>query len=355
VKRLIVCADGTWNEPSTKDGGKACPTNVVRLAQTIAPSAAGVAQVVYYHDGVGTHPGVDRWLGGVFGIGLDRIVCDIYRFLVQNFESGDELYLFGFSRGAFTARSVAGMIRKCGILKKRQVDEVADAFDFYRRADVKPADPPAVEWRRTRSRTTRIKCIGVWDTVGSLGIPVTFLRWIAAKRFAFHDVDLSSSVDNAFHALAIDEQRKAFLPTIWNVQPPDPAFPQRVEQVWFAGVHSDVGGGYTETDLSDITLKWMIDRASSCGLVIDTTIADGLVGDPCGPLHDSMTSYYKLLGDGTRHIDDPAPAGTYPATLEVVSPAALARYDAWCANRGPRYSPWPLVDYLMRTGLRRIC
>src|ERR1043166_4053154 len=269
VKRLVVCADGTWNEPSTKEGGKPCPTNVVRLAQAVAPSANGIAQVGYYHDGVGTHPGVDRWLGGLFGIGLDRIICDIYRFLVQNFEPGDELYLFGFSRGAFTARSAAGMIRKCGILTKRQVDDVADAFDFYRRADVKPADPEAEAWRKARSRETRIMCIGVWDTVGALGIPVTFLRWIAARRFSFHDVDLSTYVDNAFHALAIDEQRRPFLPTIWNVQPPDPVFPQRVEQVWFPGVHSDIGGGYSSTDLSDITLRWMIDRASSCGLVID--------------------------------------------------------------------------------------
>lgn len=356
MKRLVVCADGTWNEPGEKANGQPCPTNVVKLAQAVCPSYQGVVQVVYYHEGVGTHPGIDRILGGVMGVGLSRNIRDIYRFLVQNFEPGDELYLFGFSRGAFTARSLAGMIRKCGVLRKGRIDEVDDAFAFYRRSDVKPADAEAVAWRTARSNVTRVKCIGVWDTVGALGIPVTFLRAFAAKRYSFHDVALSTYVDNAFHALAIDEQRKPFLPTLWDVQTPDPAHPQRVEQAWFPGVHSDVGGGYSESGLSDAALKWMMDRAASCGLGFEPAIVGSVAGNPCDTLHDSMTAWYRLLGNGVRHIDDPTTQPiAYPARMEVVGKTALERYDVGCRRGAVRYSPWPLVDYFQRTGLRPIC
>ena len=355
MKRIVVCADGTWNRPSATTNGVPCPTNVVRIAQGLAPSdTTGVTQVVFYHDGVGTHPGVDRILGGMFGIGLDRIICDIYRFLVHNFEPGDELFFFGFSRGAFTVRSLAGMIRKCGVLKKHKVDQVASAFDFYR-SEVKPADPAAAAWRAERSNETRITCIAVWDTVGALGIPLTPLRYFARRKYQFHDVSLSTTVDNAFHALAIDERREPFLPAVWQVQSPDPLHPQTVRQVWFAGVHSDIGGGYANSDLSDITLCWMIQQTQGCGLAFEPAITAGVTGDPCGPLHDSMTWYYRILGNGTRVIDDPTPVPTpleaYPVSFEELHLSVLVRFDAAGAGSQP-YDPQPLADYFNRVSSR---
>ena len=351
MKRIVICADGTWNKPSATTNGVACPTNVVRIAQAVAPSdPIGVTQVVFYHDGVGTHPGVDRILGGMFGIGLDRIICDIYRFLVHNFEPGDELFFFGFSRGAFTVRSVAGMIRKCGILRKHKVDQVADAFDFYRN-DVKPAEQRAVDWRAERSNETRITCIAVWDTVGALGIPFTLFRLFAQRKYQFHDVSLSTTVDNAFHALAIDERRKPFLPTIWQIQSPDPLHPQTVRQIWFAGVHSDIGGGYASSDLSDIALAWMIRQAQTCRLAFDPETTAGVIGNPCGEIHDSMTSYYKILGNGIRGIEDPTPVPTppaaFPVSFEELDASVLTRFDAMQTMPQP-YEPRPLVDYFAR-------
>lgn len=344
MKRLVICADGTWNNPGQTDDGTPCPTNVVRLAQAVAPTGAdGVVQVVCYHDGVGTHPGVDRILGGMFGVGLDRNICDLYRFVAQNFEPGDELYLFGFSRGAFTARSLAGMIRKCGVLPKDRIDNVGHAYDFYR-DDTKPGSPDADAWRfEHRSVLTRIRCIGVWDTVGALGIPLSPLKFVAQRKYAFHDVELSSWVDNAFHALAIDERRQPFLPSIWKVQQPSPGQPpQNVKQVWFAGVHSDVGGGYSRADLSDIALDWMIEQAAGCGLGFLSDVRQGLSRNPLAEPHDSMTFYYRVLGDGSRSIGLPTETpAAYPATFEEVAPSARERWDA--PNLG--YRPTPLVKY----------
>ena len=351
MKRLVVCADGTWNSPSAMQGGKPCPTNVVRLAQAVAPTAAdGVIQVVYYHDGVGTHPGLDRILGGMFGLGLDRNIWDLYRFLVQNFEAGDEIYLFGFSRGAFTVRSLAGMVRKCGVLRKNRVDEVMKAYEFYR-SDHLPASDEAKAFRMQKSVETRIRCIGVWDTVGSLGIPATPLRYFSERKYRFHDVQLSSWVDNAFHALAIDERRVPFRPAIWEAQQPSEGQPpQTIKQVWFAGVHSDVGGGYTSTGLSDLTLEWMIREAAGCGLGFLTEILAGLSGDPLGEIHDSMTLGYRLLGDGARRIRQPTgSAVTYPTGFERLDPSVEVRF----ADAVLGYRPRSLVDYFERAKLAR--
>ena len=345
MKRVILCADGTWNRPNERQGGKPCPTNVVRIAQAIKPTDwNGTSQVIYYHDGVGTHPGIDRVLGGMFGLGLDRNICDLYRFLVQNLQPGDEVFLFGFSRGAFTVRSLAGMIRKCGILHKEKLDQVEDAFRYYRNG-VHPADDAAVAWRAARSWETRIKCVGVFDTVGALGIPDGPLHFLSRRRYAFHDVQLSTFIDNAFHALATDEQRAPFRPTIWDAQAPAPHFPQRVEQVWFLGVHSDVGGGYADSQLSDIALGWMMNRAASCGLEF---LWSPPTGDLCGALHDSMTWYYRVLGDGARRIGDPTPTPvTYPATCERLDQSVTERFNDGCPKTQP-YQPKNLADYLRR-------
>jgi len=271
-KHLIVCCDGTWNTPEQSENGQICPTNVVKMASALTPLARdGTPQIVFYHDGVGTSSGFDlsHWIGGAFGAGLSKIILDAYRFLVDNYSDGDELYFFGFSRGAYTVRSLAGLVRNCGLLKKIHAEKIPDAYGLYRRED-RPAEPDGEEARTFReqfSREVTIKCIGVWDTVGALGIPDHVLRHLTEQRWQFHDVKLSRIVEHAYHALAIDERREDFRPTLWEQQPD--AGNQTLEQVWFAGVHCNVGGGYEESGLSDLAFLWMKAQAETCGLTFD--------------------------------------------------------------------------------------
>jgi uncharacterized protein (DUF2235 family) len=243
-RRLIACCDGTWNKPDSYGGS----TNVIRLARVIKPrSADGISQVVYYHSGVGTGNFVDHLVGGGTGLGLSANVRSTYAFFVDNYQDGDEIFLFGFSRGAYTARSAAGMMGHVGIVRKRDMHNFDPLWDYYRL--------PLEERRRHEQsflanfpdRVPRekiiIRCIGVWDTVGSLGIPDSRF---CQKAYSFHDTELGPGVEYAYHALAIDEQRGPFQPAIWR-RNAEPRVEQIVEQVWFAGVHSNVGGGILNT------------------------------------------------------------------------------------------------------------
>jgi hypothetical protein len=304
-----MCCDGTWNFADQKS-----PTNVTKVALAIAATdrTDGREQRVFYHSGVGTKRW-ERLRGGAFGAGLSRNVIDTYRFIVQNYEPGDELFFFGFSRGAFTARSAVGLVRNAGVLRPDHADRIGEAYALYRSRTKQnnPRGREAVLFRRSYSYEPKIHFIGVWDTVGSLGIPVgnsLFVRWIN-KRWAFHDTDLSTTVNNAFQALAIDEQRRPFKPAVWNVQASAPAT-QRIEQVWFSGVHCNIGGGYDDHSLSDLPLLWMVSRAKECGLQFSPTAFErGKPADKCddllkvetwvdpqplGKIEDSRTGFYKL-------------------------------------------------------------
>ena len=335
-KRLVMCCDGTWNTPDQESGGRPCPTNVTRTALAVAPQdAKGIEQRVFYHKGVGT----SRWerlRGGAFGFGLSRDVRDTYRFIVQHFEPGDELFFFGFSRGAFTARSTAGFVRNAGVLRRDEIDRVDQAYELYRsRSSAShPRGTEAQLFRQSFSHETRIRFIGVWDTVGALGIPLSGLRWanVVNRRWQFHDTDLSTSVDSAFQALAIDEKRPPFKPTIWQQQPD--AGDQRLEQVWFAGVHSDVGGGYPDGELAEIALWWMTEKARSCGLAF----TDGPTArDPAwteGRVHESDQSFFRLLKPYTR------PIGAVDPTHEYAASTAVERHKAG------GYAPPGLTAYL---------
>jgi uncharacterized protein (DUF2235 family) len=350
VKRLVMCCDGTWNTPDEVKDGLPCPTNVVKLALAVGDQGAdGVDQRVFYHPGVGTKRS-ERIRGGAFGYGLSRNVRETYRFLVESYEPGDELFFFGFSRGAFTARSVAGLVRNSGILKRRHVDRLDQAYALYRSRTAHPRGVEATLFRRSWSWESRIRFIGVWDTVGALGIPLQGpLARLVNRRWAFHDTQLSSHVDNAFQALAIDEQRQPFVATLW--QPSDaPALNQRVEQVWFAGVHSDVGGGYSDAALADVPLLWMAGRARDCGLGFEDDAFDdavtsrrGAAGediavrpDPLGALHDSRKGYYRLVPPLHRQLGVTDPAQEYAAASAVLrtekdegyAPANLGAYLA---------------------------
>ena len=357
MKRLILCCDGTWNTADQEDNGVPCPTNVVRISCRIAKSDAGIPQIIYYDQGVGSGNALDRLSGGAFGQGLEGNIHDAYRFLIANYEPGDELYLFGFSRGAFTARSIAGMVRKCGVLGREFVQHYRDAIALYR-SQHRPTDAAAVKFRKDCSvrgvEDIKIRLIGVWDTVGALGIPLRGLRWLTRGKHQFHDTELSGVVEHAYHALAIDERRAPFEPTLWMYKP-KPG--QTIEQKWFCGVHSDVGGGYPERGLSDITLDWMIGKAQVAGLKFDSASmqAHALAPDPRAVLHNSKTGPYRLTAGSDRAIgwtikkpdasDDAASSGD---PTQTVHDSVLTRWD-----HDASYRPKALRDYFQRIGDRR--
>jgi len=270
AKRIVICSDGTWNIPDQMDHGEVRPSNVAKIALSVSPQGAdGMPQKVFYDKGVGTE-WYDKIRGGISGVGISQKIKEAYQYLIDCYEDGDEVFLFGFSRGAYTVRSTVGLIRNCGLLKRENARKIDEAYDLYRRRDdkSKPSSVEAELFRRTYSHDIRIKFIGVWDTVGALGIPVQKLDFLNhLLNVEFHDVNLSSYVDNAFQALAIDERREAFKPSIWERKDPD--VKQRLEQVWFSGVHSNVGGGYENSELSDITFEWMREKARSCLLGLD--------------------------------------------------------------------------------------
>ncbi len=291
MKRLIVCCDGTWQNLE-----KDYPTNVVKLAQAILPTAGNkgdTVQILFYDEGVGTGAytdtekndpfgklinSADSFFGGAFGWGLNKNIKEAYRFLCFNYEPGDEIYLFGFSRGSYTVRSLAGFIYCSGLLKRQHLRQVPRAFDIYRSKEIAPRDLEADNFRdqyghHVIGNHVPIKVLGCWDTVGSLGIP-DLLPWLPLdqwlnKRYKFHDTVLSRIIENAFHAVAIDEPRKTFdfTPMDSSTNAPD----QVLKQVWFPGDHGSVGGGLAETrGLSDGALQWMIDEVKQLGLEFDT-------------------------------------------------------------------------------------
>jgi uncharacterized protein (DUF2235 family) len=303
MKRLVVCADGTWNTPAQEGAEGRTSTNVLKLMRAVRPVASGdVQQIVFYDKGVGTGGTLDRFLGGAFGVGLSENVLDCYRFLANNHVAGDEIYLFGFSRGAFTVRSLGGLIGALGLVDKLHLGALRYGWDYYRL-------PPEERAGRTdlleplgeRRTGIPIACIGVWDTVGSLGVPVGLLKNLWGRRHAFHDTRLGADVRTALHAVSIDERRKPFEPTLWTGRPaPD----QTVEQVWFAGVHSNVGGGYPDAGLSDVALEWMLGRvAAHTGLESDPAYtARHVAPQPTATLYESFTRWYRLLGPHVREI-----------------------------------------------------
>lgn len=354
MKRLVICCDGTWNRADqVRKDGKPCVTNVIKIAVRVAKRDGDTLQVIYYDQGVGTGNVLDKFSGGALGKGIEDNIHDAYRFLVGNYEPGDEIYIFGFSRGAFTARSIGGMIRKCGILKRERADQYHGALTLYH-SNATADSEIAVRFRREHSlvpnESIPIKFVGVWDTVGALGIPVRGLAALQKGKYEFHDTELSSTVQFAYHALAIDERRGPFRPTLWDYKP-KPG--QTVEQVWFAGVHSDVGGGYEDAGLSDIALQWMLDKAQATGLKLDAAAmaARELSPNPLmTPPNESRTGVYRATFPFDRPVGLPSPnsKNAGPNGLDPtqsVHPSVLQRWDG-----DDKYRPAKLREYLQRIG-----
>jgi uncharacterized protein (DUF2235 family) len=303
MKRLIICCDGTWQTLETE-----CPTNVSKIAQSINSSDRnGISQVVYYDEGIGTFDDFDKLTGGAFGWGIDRKIKNIYAFLSLNYSVGDEIYLFGFSRGAYTVRSLAGMIYNVGLLKRLSVRDINKAYEFYRdrHPETAPSTPRAIELRSNlNSEQVDIKVLGCWDTVGSLGVPDTipflpFDNWINEK-YRFHDEELNKKINHAFHAVAIDELRRVF-----DVTPmqPAPNQPDQVKQIWFPGGHGAVGGGTeAEAGLSDAALKWMIEEVQLVSqLEFDQEYIVSLQSDYTTPFNNDP-GFFGKFGQKEREI-----------------------------------------------------
>lgn len=378
-RKLIVCCDGTWNKPYEVDG----PTNVVKMVRAIRPiDDKGVAQIIFYHPGVGTGNPLDSFMGGTMGFGLSANVQSAYDFLASNFVDGDLIFLFGFSRGAFTARSLAGLIGYIGLMEKRDMDLFPRVYDIYRSVDYRhvlstgdkeqmdaalhklfPKDVAEKTLDRLidallRARPTPIFFIGVWDTVGALGIPLTPLNWIGQKNFQFHDTDLSDKVRYAYHALAIDEARGNFKPTLWTRpagRGSDPAKrPQTLEQVWFAGVHSNVGGGYPNSGLSDIAFLWMVAKAAAAAqsenpdspIAFEEQYLKEKIDQTMGLLVDSRKTFWKLVEKYTRPIMAAPPPEK--ETCEFIHYSAHARFDA-TGNKA--FAPFPYQPDNLKTAL----
>jgi len=306
-KRIIVCSDGTWNRPGIKDGDKEVESNVQIIFHCIPKTDAnGIRQTKAYDSGVGSSAFSfkDKIFGGMAGAGIDKNIKDLYTFILMNYEKGDQIFLFGFSRGAYTVRSLAGFIRNCGILKKQNLQLIDRAYELYRDRNeyTFPDSDLMVSFKHDYcvEELTRIRFLGVWDTVGGLGIPLPWYKIYNRERYKFHDVKLSSSIDFAYHALAIDERRKLFEPTLWELSDnvvSGKETNQKMEQRWFAGVHCNVGGGYVDRGLSDLALQWLIDKAMEAGLSFDKDCENykTILGKDDGILRNSRTLMYRLF------------------------------------------------------------
>ena len=294
MKQLIVCCDGTWQKITSP-----YPTNVVKITQAIADHPDNL---IFYGEGIGTGNLVDRIAGGLFGYGIDKNIQDAYRFLCLNYSPGDRIYLFGFSRGAYTVRSLVGLIRSVGMLPRAGIRQIPQAYKAYQQAKGKYVGkgeltrestkvrelPDVVNFRAQMAakygtnyqEAIEITVLACWDTVGALGIPriawiPSFIDRLFSQKYQFHNTKLSSTVKFAFHAVAIDEHRQAFLPTQMK-----PAQPGQLTEVWFAGGHGSVGGGTpANSPLSNVALLWIITAVEqlNLGLTFDLNkIEDGV-------------------------------------------------------------------------------
>jgi len=334
VKRIVLLLDGTWNNI---DVG-AYDTNIVRMRELISKhlvrtshtgahhddgnkkvqgyTASGKEHIIYYERGVGTGA-FDRFRGGAFGEGLSRNIRHAYKFLSFWYEPADEVFIYGFSRGAYTARSLVGYLGAAGLLRRDSCNEEMEAlaWRYYRSAT---NDRMPAVWSRLTDYVHdrdkfRIKLLGVFDTVGALGIPAGGIaRQFNRDEYGFHDVELSSITDVNLHAVAIDEHRWPFEAALWR-QPPFKKYDTKVEQVWFSGAHSDVGGGYIVEETrdpgiayaDDITLDWMIRRTKHfySDFPLDTDrSAEEIARQETAALHNSRRNVYRVWPFALRSI-----------------------------------------------------
>ncbi len=375
-KRLSLFFDGTWNKAETN-------TNVWRLYLMLEKGERdGVPQESFYDEGVGTH-WWDRATGGAFGAGLHHNVRLGYRWLMEHYDPGDEIFIFGFSRGAFTARSLAGLIARCGLLKPDSPMSFIQVFDRYQKGDaVRPiyrlkylektgAKDFDFEEKLllgyTHYHRNLIKMVGVWDTVGALGVPFGNFKGISRRTMGFHNTHLSTTVQNSYQALALDEQRKPYWAVLWTrfvPNQPDPSDvgkqdDRMVEQRWFSGAHSNVGGGYPYDLLEQRPLAWLQQKAESCGLAFRSRVVVTGEEDLRMPIRDSYAEFFsgvwrilRILPFGRRYVrwvrSDPVQkkTGAVQTVNERIDLSVFRRCQLDAA-----YRPASLVEWSRRKGM----
>ncbi len=327
-KNIIVFSDGTGQE-----GGIDNNTNVYKLFNMVEDRTEN--QITFYDRGLGT--GLRKITGNISGMGISKNIYECYQFIFDNYIAGDNIFLFGFSRGATTVRSLSGFIHLFGILPKSRPELIKQAYKIYRISDSRKRKKIADDFvARHHNQWTKIKFLGVWDTVAALGLPFKrfgfLVDWFPFFRHKFHNLVLSESVVHARQALAIDDERRTFHPKIWEREIKDY---QTMKQVWFSGMHTDVGGGYLEQELSDIPLLWMLDEAITAGLRIYQKHTVKINPDADGFMHDSRKGFPGFLFVKKRRIWNSETHGK-----PVIHQSALMRKLNKMNTTTPAYSPW---------------
>jgi len=353
-KNIVICCDGTSNEFSANN------SNVVKLYQTLI---CGPSQICYYHPGVGTMgarsalTAIGKWwtkvIGLAFGYGISDNIADAYQFLMRTFEPDDQLYVFGFSRGAYTARAICGMLHIVGLLTRGNEGLIPYAIRMIKNKNID--FKVAASFKKTFSRECKPYFVGVWDTVSSLG-------WIYnAVRFPFTNLARNSDIAIVRHAISIDERRAFFRQNLLGT-PKDPA--QDVREVWFAGVHCDVGGGYVEEEsqLSKIALRWILKEAEITGLQVDQIRKANILGgkppnvapDPNTKfLHESLGKWWWIAEVWPKVSYRPGPDGKWQETLRInlgrrryIAPGALVHESVETRLKNPDlgYKPGNLPE-----------
>jgi uncharacterized protein (DUF2235 family) len=335
AKNIVLFSDGTGQE-----GGTGHNTNVYKLFNMIEDRTS--QQIAFYDRGLGT--GWRKVTGNVGGMGISKNILECYEFLFNNYEAGDQIFLFGFSRGATTVRSLTSFIHLFGILPKSRPELIKKAYKIYKIGNDARREKQAARFVKDHhTMWCRINFLGVWDTVAALGIPIksisVFVDKIPFFKHNFHNLRLSPSVVNAYHALAIDDERKTFHPALWENQ--NLKDDQSMKQVWFCGMHTDVGGGYKEQNLSDIPLVWMIQMAIKHGLKIYQEHKVAIKQDADGFMHDSRgTRLTRLYRRSVRSWN----SETHGKPL--IHKSVLKRLRNPHNKDEPAYNPWILkLDY----------
>lgn len=405
-KRLVLCMDGTWN---TQDSN----TSIFHLSNLVADEDEnGVKQEIHYDVGVGTGV-LDHFSGGVFGFGINKNILEAYEWLIEKYEDGDEIYIFGFSRGAFTARTLGGMLSKLGLLRPgapMTVSELWKAYTLIGRVEEtkknwwesifhKPplpcrplyrlkgfdGQPVPTDLNRTEkllvewSRRPDIHCMGIFDTVGALGWDALAIPGLRTRIARFHNTNLNVLVRRGYHALAIDEHRPQFKCLPWRKwvpktgarEPSQREKDQKIEQRWFTGAHSNIGGGYEDNPLALFPLCWMMEKAREAGLGFRHMLKRPEIAD-CTPLTDMSAvpaalrkikhpylrdSYAEFFGGILRPFPlryrrpmaapgQPHAEGSDETIGECVDESVA---ELWKAD--PTYRPANLTDYYSRMGL----
>ena len=344
AKNIVICIDGTGNEFGPSN------SNVVKLYYILKYDSQ--SQIAFYHPGLGTMGSpnalskLSRWwtkvCGLAFGYGLSGSLQDCYTFLLENYEDQDSVYIFGFSRGAYCARALAAMVHMYGLVQKGNEPLIRYVLKMFTTKNrTAQTFQLAGEFKATFSRCCKMHFVGVWDTVGSIGWlydPVT-LPYTA----------MNPDIEVGRHAISIDERRAAFRQNLWRI---DLNHPQDIEQVWFAGVHSDIGGGYPEPEsgLAKITLKWMVEKAEAHGLLVDASRKNDILGvtnpnmakpDCLAPLHKSLKGWWWILEFfPRRHLD----MRLTPPAWRWKIPLASRRYIASDSAIHPSVADRPLGD-----------